>query len=243
MRKRADTLLVERGFFASRARAQAAIEAGLVTADGIAVVKASQAIEESAPIQAAEAHPYVSRGGVKLAAALDAFSLDPSGLACLDIGASTGGFTDALLKRGAKGVVAVDVGTAQLAQSLRADARVTVLENTDARALTRAAAGSPQAITFDVSFISLTKIFPPVLALAAHGAWLVALVKPQFEAGRAALVKGRVRDPAALAAARTGVRTAAEALGWATIGEMDSPILGGDGAREFLYAARHAGNI
>ena len=243
MRKRADTLLVERGIFASRARAQAAIEAGLVTADGVAVTKASQAVEELAAIEASEAHPYVSRGGVKLAAALDAFSLDPSGLDCLDIGASTGGFTDAMLQRGAARVVAVDVGTAQLARSLRDDARVRVLENTDARTLTGEIVGAPQALTFDVSFISLTKIFPAVLPLAARGAWLVALVKPQFEVGRTALVKGRVRGDSALAGAQAAVRQSAEGLGWQTLGEMPSPISGGDGAKEFLYAARHGANL
>jgi len=242
MRKRIDALLVERGIFASRARAQAAIEAGLVNAEGVAVTKASQAVEENAVLQASEAHPYVSRGGVKLAAALDAFALDPRGLACLDIGASTGGFTDAMLQRGAASVVAVDVGTAQLARSLRDDARVTALENTDARTLTQGLVGAPQALTFDVSFISLTKIFPAVLPLAAPGAWLVALVKPQFEVGRAALVKGRVRDAAALAGAQAAVRRSAEALGWRTLGEMPSPISGGDGAKEFLYAARHGAN-
>ena len=243
MRKRVDALLVARGIFASRSRAQAAIEAGLVTADGAAVIKASQAVGESAVLRASEAHPYVSRGGVKLAAALDAFALDPRGLACLDIGASTGGFTDVMLRHGAASVVAVDVGTAQLARSLRDDMRVRVLENVDARALTAEIVGTPQALTFDVSFISLTKIFPAVLPLAAPNAWMVALVKPQFEVGRAALVRGRVRDEAALVGAQATVRQSAEALGWRTLGEIPSPISGGDGAKEFLYAARHGANF
>jgi 23S rRNA (cytidine1920-2'-O)/16S rRNA (cytidine1409-2'-O)-methyltransferase len=241
MRKRIDALLVERGLFASRARAQAAIDAGLVSADGALVGKASALVEESARLAASEAHPYVSRGGVKLAAALDAFALSPEGRLCLDVGASTGGFTDVLLRRGAAAVIAVDVGTAQLAESLRGDVRVRALEQTDARALSVRDVGAPQALTFDVSFISLTKIFPNVLPLAAPGAWLVALVKPQFEAGRAALVKGRVREETALERAQDAVREAAEQLGWTTIGQIPSPIPGGDGAREFLYAARRGG--
>ena len=241
MRKRIDALLVSRGLFASRARAQAAIEAGLVSANGVLVRKASEQIEETAVFAASEAHPYVSRGGVKLAAALDAFALSPDGRLCLDVGASTGGFTDVLLRRGATAVVAVDVGVAQLADSLRREPRVRVLEETDARTLAAADIGAPQALTFDVSFISLTKIFPHVLPLAAPGAWLVALVKPQFEAGRAALVKGRVREEADLVRAQDTVREAAERLGWTTIGQMPSPIPGGDGAIEFLYAARRDG--
>ncbi len=241
MRKRIDALLVARGIFASRARAQAAIEAGLVSADGALVRKASELIEETAALEASEAHPYVSRGGVKLAGALDAFALSPEGRLCLDVGASTGGFTDVLLRRGAANVVAVDVGVAQLADSLRREPRVRVLEETDARTLKSADVGAPQALTFDVSFISLTKIFPHVLPLAAPGAWLVALVKPQFEAGRAALVKGRVREEADLIRAQDIVRESAESLGWTTIGQMPSPIPGGDGAIEFLYAARRDG--
>ena len=242
MSKRIDAVLVARGIFASRARAQAAIAGGLVRVDGAVVTKTSQTVADSAVLTAEDVHPFVSRGGVKLAAALDAFGLDPKGLRCLDIGASTGGFTDVLLRRGAALVTAVDVGTAQLAPALRADARVRVMERTDARRLDAASVGEPQAVVFDVSFISLTKVFPAVLALAAPGAWLVALVKPQFEAGRAALVKGRVRDDVHLAAAQVSVRECAESLGWRTIGEMPSPILGGDGAKEFLYAARHDGN-
>ena len=240
MRKRADTALVELGHFPSRARAQAAIAAGLVRADGALIAKSSELIDTSARIEASPAHPWASRGGVKLAAALDAFVLDPHGLACLDVGASTGGFSDVLLARGARRVVAVDVGHGQLDGRLRGDKRVCVLENTDARSLALAALGEPpQAIVCDVSFISLRLVLPPVLALAARPAWLVALIKPQFEAGRQNLINGAVKDPAIHATVCDAIRDCVEALGWATIGLIPSPIAGGDGAREFLYAARH----
>jgi 23S rRNA (cytidine1920-2'-O)/16S rRNA (cytidine1409-2'-O)-methyltransferase len=239
MRKRADLLLVERGIFASRARAQAAIAAGLVSADGEPVRKASDALAEDARIEASAPHPWASRGGVKLAAALIAFDLDPHGLACLDVGASTGGFTDVLLKRGARSVVAVDVGRGQLDPRLAADPRVSAHEGFDARKLTAAIAGAPEAIVIDVSFISQTLVLPAVLPLAARPAWLVSLVKPQFEVGRDKLVKGAVKDPADLKAACAAVRACVEALGWTSVGLVPSPIDGGDGAREFLYAARH----
>jgi 23S rRNA (cytidine1920-2'-O)/16S rRNA (cytidine1409-2'-O)-methyltransferase len=240
MRKRADIALVELGHFATRARAQAAIVAGLVSADGVRVTKPSELIDPHARIEASAPHPWASRGGVKLAAALEAFSLDPRGLACLDVGASTGGFTDVLLARGARRIVAVEVGHGQFAERLRADARVRLLENTDARALSPVLLGEPpQAIVCDVSFISLRLVLPAVLPLAAQPAWLVALIKPQFEAGRAHLVKGAVKDPAIYAQVCEDVRACVEALGWTTLGLIPSPIAGGDGAREFLYAARH----
>ncbi len=240
MRKRADTLLVERGHFASRARAQAAIAAGLVTADGAVVRKASQTLAPDAAILARTPHPWASRGGVKLAAALDAFALNPEGLACLDVGASTGGFTDVLLTRGARAVVSVDVGHGQFDARLAADPRVSLREGLDARRLTRAIVGvPPQAIVCDVSFISQRLVLPHVLALADRKAWLVSLVKPQFEAGREHLVKGAVKDPAALALACEAGRRCVEELGWTSLGLIPSPIPGGDGAREFLYAARH----
>ena len=239
MRKRADLLLVERGFFASRARAQAAIEAGLVCAGGAVVRKASDLIDEAARIEASAPHPWASRGGVKLAAALVAFGLDPHGLDCLDVGASTGGFTDVLLKNGAASVVAVDVGTGQLDPRLAADPRVTAHEGLDARRLTREVAGRPQAIAIDVSFISQTLVLPAVLPLAARPAWLVSLIKPQFEVGRDRLSKGAVKDAADLKAACAKVRACVEGLGWESLGLVPSPIEGGDGAREFLYAARH----
>ena len=239
MRKRADALLVERGFFDSRARAQAAIAAGLVSADGAVVRKASETLSPDAEIAAAEPHPWASRGGVKLAAALDAFALDPKGLACLDIGTSTGGFTDVLLARGARSVISVDVGHGQLHPRLAADPRVAHYEGLDARRLTREIAGAPQAIVCDVSFISQRLVLPAALRLADRPAWLVSLVKPQFELDRASLVKGRVKDPAAQAAACEAVRGCVEGLGWITLGLIPSPIPGGDGAREFLYAARN----
>jgi 23S rRNA (cytidine1920-2'-O)/16S rRNA (cytidine1409-2'-O)-methyltransferase len=230
MRKRADRLLVERGFFASRARAQAAIAAGLVRADGETVRRPSDALAEDARIEASEPHPWVSRGGIKLAAALIAFGLDPKGLACLDVGASTGGFTEVLLKRGAASVVAVD---------LAADPRVSAHEGLDARRLTAEIAGAPEAIVVDVSFISQTLVLPAVLPLAARPAWLVSLIKPQFEVGRDKLTKGAVKDPADLKAACAAVRACVEGLGWSSLGLVPSPIAGGDGAREFLYAARY----
>ncbi len=239
MRKRADTLLVERGFFASRARAQEAIAAGLVSAGGIVVRKASENLAPDAAIVAGAPHPWVSRGGMKLAAALDAFALDPAGLLCLDVGASTGGFTDVLLTRGARAVVSVDVGHGQFDAALAADPRVTLREGLDARRLTREIVGAPQAIVCDVSFISQRLVLPHVLTLADRPAWLASLVKPQFEAGREHLVKGAVKDPAALALACEAVRRCVEDLGWTSLGLIPSPVLGGDGAREFLYAARH----
>jgi 23S rRNA (cytidine1920-2'-O)/16S rRNA (cytidine1409-2'-O)-methyltransferase len=240
MRKRADIVLVERGLFSSRARAQAAIAAGLVTVGGAALRKASEEVAEDASIEAEAPHPWASRGGVKLTAALDAFALDPSGLVCLDVGASTGGFTDVLLKRGAAKVIAVDVGRGQLAPRLGVDTRVVSLEGLDARALTPERLGErPDAIVIDVSFISQALVLPHVLGLAAKQAWLVSLVKPQFEVGKADIVKGRVRDEAALERASSNVRACVEAQGWTVLSLIPSPILGGGGAREYLIAARH----
>ncbi len=240
MRKRADIVLVERGFFSSRARAQAAIAAGLVSVGGVALRKASDEVAGDAPIEAEAPHPWASRGGVKLAAALGAFTLDPSGLICLDVGASTGGFTEDLLARGAAKVIAVDVGHGQLDPRLAADPRVRSLEGVDARALTAEMLGEqPDAIVIDVSFIAQRLVLRHVLTLAAEPAWLVSLIKPQFELGRADLVKGRVRSEAALERACAAVRAAIEAQDWTVLGLIPSPILGGAGAREFLIAARH----
>jgi 23S rRNA (cytidine1920-2'-O)/16S rRNA (cytidine1409-2'-O)-methyltransferase len=240
MRKRADIVLVERGFFSSRAQAQAAIAAGLVSVGGIAVTKASAALADDAAIAAEAPHPWASRGGIKLAAALDAFALDPAGLVCLDVGASTGGFTDVLIARGAAKVIAVDVGRGQLDPRLAADPRVRSLEGVDARALDAERVGEPPAaIVVDVSFISQRLVLPHVLKLASRDAWLVSLVKPQFEVGRADIVKGRVRSEAALERACAGVGASIEAQGWTILGLIPSPILGGGGAREFLIAARH----
>jgi 23S rRNA (cytidine1920-2'-O)/16S rRNA (cytidine1409-2'-O)-methyltransferase len=240
MRKRADILLVERGFFSSRARAQAAIAAGLVTVGGVALRKASDEVAGDAPIEAEQPHPWASRGGVKLAAALDAFALDPSGLVCIDVGASTGGFTDVLLARGAAQVIAVDVGHGQLDPRLAADPRVYSLEGVDARTLTHDIIDArPDAIVMDVSFISQRLVLPHLLKLAAERAWLVSLIKPQFELERADLVKGRVTSEEALERACAAVRSAIEAEGWTVHGLIPSPILGGSGAKEFLIGARH----
>jgi 23S rRNA (cytidine1920-2'-O)/16S rRNA (cytidine1409-2'-O)-methyltransferase len=239
MRKRADIVLVERGFFPSRARAQAAIAAGLVSVGGVALKKASDEVFGDAPIEAEALHPWASRGGVKLAAALDAFALDPAGLVCLDVGASTGGFTDVLLARGAEKVIAVDVGRAQLDPRLAADPRVRSLEGLDARSLTAEAFGErASAIVIDLSFISQRLVLPHVLKLVTSQAWLVSLVKPQFELSRTDLVKGQVKSEAALERACGAVRVAIEAQGWTVLGLIPSPILGGAGAREFLIGAR-----
>jgi 23S rRNA (cytidine1920-2'-O)/16S rRNA (cytidine1409-2'-O)-methyltransferase len=181
----------------------------------------------------------VSRGGVKLAHALEAFAVDAKERYCLDIGASTGGFTDALLRAGARHVVAVDVGHDQLHQRLRADPRVTSLEGLDARALAAAHLGeAPSLIVVDASFISLALVLPPVLPLAAAGAELLALVKPQFEAGRKAGKKGVVRDEAVHAQVCARVSVEVETLRWRVLGVIASPIAGGDGNREFLLHAR-----
>lgn len=235
-RKRADLLLVERGFFESRAQAQAAIKAGLVVADGQPVRKASDMLAPDCAFRAEAPHPYVSRGGVKLAAALDAFGYDPSGLVCLDLGASTGGFADALLQRGAKRVHAVDVGHGQLHPRIARDPRVVSLEGTDARTLTRAEIPDPVALLVaDVSFISVRLVVPPVLPLLAPGARIVLLVKPQFEAGRAALGKGGVvRDESVHEAVCGEVAAMLADNGVAVAGLIESPILGGEGNREFL---------
>jgi 23S rRNA (cytidine1920-2'-O)/16S rRNA (cytidine1409-2'-O)-methyltransferase len=237
-RRRADRLLVERGLFESRARAQASIAAGLVTADGRRVGKASDMIAASAVLEATPAHPWVSRGGVKLAAALDAFGFDPRGSVCLDVGASTGGFTEVLLARGAARVYAVDVGKDQLHAGLRARPEVVSLEATDVRTLDQACV--PEALDFvvmDVSFISLKLVLPPALALTHAPARLVALIKPQFEAGRAHLKKGIVRDPEIHRAVCDDIASFIASLGWNVSGIIPSPVLGGDGNVEFLLGA------
>ena len=239
-RKRADIVLVERGEFPSRARAQAAIEAGLVRVGGATLRKASAMIEADAAIEAAAPHPWASRGGVKLAAALDAFGLDPVNLVCLDVGASTGGFTDVLLARGARRVYAVDVGRDQFDSRLRADPRVVLHEGLDARRIEPGLFETPpQAIVCDVSFISLRLVLPAVLPLAASSAWLAALIKPQFEAGRERLKKGAVKDAAIQRETCAAIVACVEVLGWRSLGVAPSPILGGDGAEEFLIGARH----
>ena len=239
MKKRADQLLVERGVFESRARAQAAIAAGLVTANGAAVRKASDMLAADAALTAQAPHPYVSRGGLKLAGAVDAFGFDPTGLLCIDVGSSTGGFTDLLLQRGARHVVAVDVGRDQLHASLRGDPRVTSYEGQDIRTLAPALLpGQPQLAAIDVSFISLRLVLPAVAALLAPQAGIAALIKPQFEAGRAALKKGIVRDETVQAEVCAGIAALLADLGFSVDGPVPSPIEGGDGNREFLVGAR-----
>ncbi len=236
-RIRADRLLLERGLFDSRARAQAAILAGHVTADGVTVRKPSDNISVDAVVLATPEHPYVSRGGMKLAAALDHFGIEPAGRICLDVGASTGGFTDLLLTRGARHVHAIDVGRDQMHPRLRGHARVSVQEATDIRK--RAPfADPPDLAVIDVSFISLTLVLPAVSALLTPSAELVALIKPQFEAGRGNLKKGVVRDEAVHHAVCATIEQAIAGLGWSVQGTIPSPITGGDGNREFLIAAR-----
>ncbi len=239
-RMRIDRLLVERGLFESRAKAQAAIDAGLVLADDMPVVKASEAVRPDAVLRAAPAHPFVSRGGVKLAAALDHFGFDPAGLTCLDVGASTGGFTDVLLARGARRVYALDVGQGQLHPRLLARSEVVSLEATDIRALAPSRlAPPPDLVVIDVSFISLKLVLPAALAPARPPARLIALIKPQFEAGRTHVKKGVVRDPQIHAEVCDALRRFVAALGWTVLDLIPSPILGGDGNREFLLGAKH----
>ena len=237
-RLRIDRLLVERGLFDSRAKAQAAIEAGLVTANEVPVRKASEEVAADAALNATPAHPYVSRGGVKLAAALDHFGIDPRGRVCLDVGSSTGGFTEVLLARGAKCVYAVDVGRGQLHESLRARPDVVSFEETDIRAVSPARLReTPDLVTVDVSFISLKLVLPAALKLAAQRTQLIALIKPQFEAGPAQVKKGIVRDTSVHAAVCADVAAFVTALGWRMLGVIPSPIAGGDGNAEFLLGA------
>lgn len=236
--RRADAALHARGYFESRAKAREAIEAGLVSVDGRLVTKPATPIPDDAEIVARAPYPWVSRGGVKLAHALDAFGVDSQGRYCLDVGASTGGFTDVLLARGARHVVAVDVGHGQLHERLRGDRRVTAMEGQDARKLLPAQLGEPPTlVVIDASFISLSALLPNVLSLAASAAELVALIKPQFEAGRAAVKKGIVRDQAIHAEVCEKTRREIAAFGWRVEGVVASPIAGGDGNREFLIHA------
>jgi 23S rRNA (cytidine1920-2'-O)/16S rRNA (cytidine1409-2'-O)-methyltransferase len=238
-RKRIDRLLVERGLFESRAKAQAAIAAGLVTADAVPVGKASDEVRADAALCAAPPHPWVSRGGVKLAAALDHFSVEVAGRACLDVGASTGGFAEVLLARGARRVTAVDVGRAQLHARLRADPRLVSLEATDIRKLAPAQLGEPaEIITIDVSFISLKLVLTSAVALAAPGARLIALIKPQFEVQRRDLKNGIVRDAALQARVCHDVEGFVVSLGWRSEGLFTAPITGGDGNQEYFVAAQ-----
>jgi len=237
---RADIFLVERGLAASRAEAQAAIRAGKVSADGVPVSKPSQPIAEGAVVAYAKAHPYVSRGALKLIAALDRFALSPADLVCLDIGASTGGFTEVLLERGARKVFAIDVGHGQLHPKLAADPRVIRLEGLNARDLAPAhIVEEVDAVVADVSFIGLRLVLPGALRHVRPGGWLIALIKPQFEVGREWIGKGGlVKDEAARdEALRSLVSWLGAQSGWSVLGTVESPIQGGDGNREFLLAA------
>lgn len=237
---RADLLLVSRGLFDSRAKARAAIEAGGVTADGRLVTKASDLLDEACDLQAVAAHPYVGRGALKLVRALELWPIPVAGRVVLDVGASTGGFTEVCLQQGAARVYAVDVGRGQLHPSLSGDPRVVSLEATDARDLTQALIPeAPDLVVCDASFISLTKVLPAALALARVEADLIALVKPQFEVGPKAVGKGGlVKDPADRLRALAEAKAFLTAEGWDVLGEADSPISGGDGNLEFLVHAR-----
>ncbi|MEZ6001605.1 TlyA family RNA methyltransferase [Hyphomonas sp.] len=239
MKDRADRLLVTLGLFESRASARAAIEAGLVRADGVQVTKPAQDISADAVIEADPAHPYVSRGGLKLAHGLEAFGIDPAGQACLDIGASTGGFTEVLLLNGARHVTAVDVGRGQLHPRIAADPRVTNLEATDARSLTPdRLPEAPTLLVCDASFISLEKLLEVPLSLAAPGADFVGLFKPQFQVGRDHVGKGGiVTDLAAADAAAVRFEAWMKEKGWPIHAWTASPISGGDGNAERLFHA------
>ena len=234
--ERLDTALVARGLSSSRTRAQASIEEGNVTVNGAVCLKASQKVAESDVLRVTEPLPYVGRGGYKLRFALAEFGLRVEGLRCLDIGASTGGFTDCMLQNGAASVLAVDVGHDQMAQELRADSRVTVCEGTDIRTLPPDAPGLPaEFLSCDVSFISLKQILPVLPGLLSPHAKAVLLVKPQFEAGRQALNKhGVVRDEKVRRAVLREIRDAAAQYGFLPVGECESPIKGGSGNTEYL---------
>jgi len=242
VKKRLDQILVERGLAETRSRAQALVLAGLVFSGERRLEKPGTPLAEDIAIELrGQTHPYVSRGGLKLAHALDHFALDPAGLVGLDVGASTGGFTDVLLQRGAARVYAVDVGHGQLAWKLRSDPRVVVLERFNVRNLTAHQVPEPPgAVVCDVSFIGLQTALPAALALAAPGAFLVALIKPQFEVGKGQVGKGGiVRDPALHEAVCRRIESWLGQLpGWQVLGIVPSPISGADGNIEFLIAAR-----
>ncbi len=238
-RRRADLLLVERGLFESRARAQAAIAAGLVTADDVVVAKPSAEIAADALLRATPPHPWVSRGGVKLAHALDRAGISVEGRVALDVGASTGGFSEVLLTRGARLVYAIEVGHSQLHPRLRGRADLVLFEHTDIRNLDPAQVSErPDLVVIDVSFISLKLVLPAALNLAATHAQLVALIKPQFEASPRNVKKGIVRDPAVHAAVCDEIAAFARSIGCTVTASFPSAIAGGDGNREFFIAAQ-----
>jgi 23S rRNA (cytidine1920-2'-O)/16S rRNA (cytidine1409-2'-O)-methyltransferase len=245
VKQRADQMLVARGLVESRTRAQALIMAGKVYCGDRVVAKAGDLLAEDAALSVrGQDHPWVSRGGLKLEHALRHFGLSPAGRVCLDVGASTGGFTDVLLAHGAAKVHAVDVGHGQLAWKLRSDPRVAVHEKTNARYLTAAVVRGPvEVLVCDASFIGLATVLPAGLALCTPDAWSVALIKPQFEAGPDAVgAKGVVRDPAVhRAVCERVVAWWAGLPGWALLGVTESPITGPEGNREFLIGAKYAG--
>ncbi len=241
MKRRLDQLLVDRGLASSRAKAQAMVLAGLVYSGERRLAKAGEAVADDAPLELrGVSSRYVSRGGEKLAAGLDAFAIDPAGLVALDIGAATGGFTDVMLQRGAARVYAVDVGYGQLDARLRADPRVMVRERTNARHLTAADVPEPiDLVVCDASFIGLRLVLPAALRLTRPDAALVALIKPQFEAGRREVGKGGVvRDPAVHERVCAEIRAWLEGEGWTVLGVVESPLKGPAGNREFLIGAR-----
>jgi 23S rRNA (cytidine1920-2'-O)/16S rRNA (cytidine1409-2'-O)-methyltransferase len=238
-RMRADTLLVERGVFESRTRAQAAIEAGLVHANGKQVVKPSETIAVDAELQAEPAHPYVSRGGVKLAGALEQYPIEIEDHVCLDVGASTGGFTEVLLANGASMVFAIDVGRSQLHPSLQGHSRIVSMEETDIRDFeNKRLPARPDVVVIDVSFISLKAVLPVALSLAAAPMHLLALIKPQFEAERKHSKRGIIRNAAVHQAICDDITAFATSLGCTHIEIFPSSITGGDGNIEFFMGAR-----
>jgi 23S rRNA (cytidine1920-2'-O)/16S rRNA (cytidine1409-2'-O)-methyltransferase len=238
-RKRADILLVERGLFESRARAQAAIEAGLVTANDRLVTKPSESIAADASLQAQPAHPFVSRGGVKLAGALESYPIEIEDHVCLDVGASTGGFTEVLLANGAAIVFAIDVGHEQLHPSLRGHPKVVSMEGTDIRAFEgKRLPARPDIVVIDVSFISLKAVLPVALSLAAAPMHLLALIKPQFEAQRKHSKRGIIRNAMVHQEVCDDIAAFASTLGCTDIQIFPSSIKGGDGNVEFFLGAR-----
>src|SRR4051795_2428203 len=239
VRKRADILLVERGVFESRARAQAAIEAGLVTADGKPVQRPSEPVATDAALQAQPAHPFVSRGGVKLAGALEQYPIEIENHVCLDVGASTGGFTEVLLANGADLVFAIDVGRGQLHPSLRGHPKLVSMEETDIRSFEgKRLPARPDIVVIDVSFISLKAVLPVALSLAAAPMHLLALIKPQFEAERKHSKHGIIRNAMVHQEICDDISAFATSLGCTDIQVFPSPISGGDGNIEFIMGAR-----
>ena len=238
-RKRIDLLLVERGLFESRARARAAIDAGLVSANDKPVLKASETVAADAILQAQPAHPFVSRGGVKLSGALERYPIEIENHVCLDVGASTGGFTEVLLANGASVVFSIDVGHGQLHPSLRDHPKIVSMEGTDIRQFEgKRLPARPDIVVIDVSFISLKMVLPVALSLAAAPMHLLALIKPQFEAARKHSKRGIIRDAAVHQEICDDISAFASSLGCTDIRVFPSPISGGDGNAEFFIGAR-----